>query len=736
MIEESVFMKIPTWKDGQWIERTIFQTREAFISFVLSCFKVPGHYEFDETAYVFNEQARNFISNGFFTKAPQGSQVYSNYWDTERRKCRRGAIFINNGKTWYLPRDYYMWINFMMINNKERNRYTFIEIRDTQLHLALYELLAELHYKHCTVVKKRQIASSYYHMAKFINQLYFEEGPVLKMGASLMSHVDNGGTWKFIEEYRSFLNKHTGWYRDFNPGGESKWQQQVETTDGNGRKTMVGYKGTLVALSFESTKTKGVGGPCRYFFYEEAGEAPTMDITFEFLRPAMQSGLMTTGMFIAAGSVGELSQCNPLKDFLLNPDNNGMYAVEHNLMDGEGTHGRTALFIPEQWSMQPCIDKYGNSQVEEAERMIDEIRAVWKAELTPERYRYRISQHPKNIKEAFDFREESVFPLDLVMQQEDRIKSKDYAEEYVDLRRNSEGTIEVLSTTKTPITEFPVNKKAVDKEGVIVVYERPRANPKFGDYYASIDPVSEGNTLTSDSLCSIYVYKSMIQVSKDTPDGREVTVERDGIVAAWCGRFDDINKTHERLELIIEWYNSWTLIENNVSLFIQHMIHARKQRYLVPKSQIAFLKELKSNTNVFQEYGWKNTGQIFRSHLLSYLIEWLKEEIDVETKPDGTIVKITHGIERLPDIMALREMYAYTSKANVDRLVSLAALIAFVKLQESYRAPRVVMELSDTKGLDKSKKLTKLDSGMFRNIERNSPTTNYKASRSGFKNIR
>ena len=122
--------------------------------------------------------------------------------------------------------------------------------------------------------------------------------------------------------------------------------------------------------------------------------------------------------------------------------------------------------------------------------------------------------------------------------------------------------------------------------------------------------------------------------------------------------------------------------------------------------------------------------------MLSYLIEWLKEEIDVETKPDGTIVKITHGIERLPDIMALREMYAYTSKANVDRLVSLAALIAFVKLQESYRAPRVVMELSDTKGLDKSKKLTKLDSGMFRNIERNSPTTNYKASRSGFKNIR
>jgi hypothetical protein len=31
------------------------------------------------------------------------------------------------------------------------------------------------------------------------------------------------------------------------------------------------------------------------------------------MRPAMRSGMITTGMFIAAGSVGDLSQCEPLK---------------------------------------------------------------------------------------------------------------------------------------------------------------------------------------------------------------------------------------------------------------------------------------------------------------------------------------------------------------------------------------------------------------------------------------
>lgn len=726
------FIRIPTWKNGKWVERTTFQTREDFISFVESCFKVPGEYQLDKTSLLFNEQGRLFNKNKTYCTAPRGSKLYKAYWDDERRKCRRGVIFINKDKTWYLPRTYYMWINFLPIVNKEKKEIGFVDVRDVQIHMALYELLAELNFKHSVIVKKRQIASSYYHMALFVNQIWFEEGCVLKMGASLMDHVNNAGSWKFLEEYRSFLNTETAWYRDMNPGGEGKWQQQVEIETPDGRKVKKGYKGTITNMSFENNTTKGVGGPTTYFFYEEAGMAPAMDITFEFLRPAMQSGLVTTGMFIAAGSVGELSDCEPLKQFLLKPDESGMYAVEHNLMDGEGTFGRTALFIPEQWAMPPCIDKFGNSLIEEALEAIEEIRRKWKADLPPDRYRYRISQHPTNIKEAFDFREESLFPQHLVLQQEARIRDKEYATEYVELSREADNTIKFTATSKPPVSEFPVSKKMEDKTGSIVIFERPKENPKMGDYFAAIDPVAEGKTVTSDSLCSIYVYKMPIEVR----NGDTVTVERDGIVAAWCGRFEDINKTHERLLMIIEAYNAWTVVENNISLFIQFMIERKKQKYLVPKNQIAFLKEIKASSNVFQEYGWRNTGTMFRSHLLSYLIEWLKEEIDHETKPDGTIVKTTYGIERLPDMMALREMIAYTPKLNVDRLVALASLIAFVRLQEAFRKVRVVIEGEDKK-LDKSKKITKLDSNMFRHVGRASNNNDKtRLPRVGFKNLR
>ena len=216
----------------------------------------------------------------------------------------------------------------------------------------------------------------------------------------------------------------------------------------------------------------------------------------------------------------------------------------------------------------------------------------------------------------------------------------------------------------------------------------------------------------------------------------EQFIEKDKVVAAWCGRFDDINKTHERLELIIEWYNAWTLVENNISLFIQHMIARKKQRYLVPKQQILFLKDLGSNRTVYQEYGWKNTGTLFKSHLISYAIEFLREVIDEETDTEGNVMTQTLGISRIPDPMLLKEMLAYYPGLNVDRLVAFGALVAFVKIQQSNRGYTKRRESEDN-SLVNSEKMSKLKySGAFRNIGRNKSFGPSKPRRSGFKNIK
>jgi hypothetical protein len=1096
-MKAELYKDIPTWENGTWTTTT-FETLEEFRDFVLSLFKIPGEYQFNETTNsIFNEQGEAFNSKKVYCLAPFKSKDFIHFWDFEKEKNRKGLIVKDKDLTWYLPREYYMWLNYLPIYDKEEQRFNFPKIRDAQYHMALYEMLAELHYKHCSVLKKRQFGSeqphsepilgkdgwitmgqvkegdllwnpdgtltkvlhkipnglkdvyeftfsdgrttrcgdehnwevydksskkkkvlntkalleiglyqtpikgvkknylnprffieqtqgidfkhkkdplidpylfgiiigdgscgnttvafttndtfiknhieeligsdytlkeelpnvettarrwritydkrfdfvnqeeykygvnpiirelkklniqgktcytkflpldilessieyrkavlqglmdsdgfinskgldihyttcnfkladdvallcrslgiktqiydsvikgitykrvrlsgdikfnifrlprkldrfklrskkrlsnltalvsikkldyqeesscivvdnpnhlyitkdyivthnSYYHMAKLLNQLWFEEGVVLKIGASLKDYINEKGSWKFLNEYAAFLNEHTAWYRPMTPNKVLMWQQKIEVKKGD-RKTELGLKGTIQGTSFEKDPTNSVGGPVKYFFHEEAGVAPKMDVTYEYIRPALRAGMITTGTFIAAGTVGDLDQCEPLKEFTLFPENNDMYAVDTDLIDGNGTTGKSALFIPEQWAMPPYIDPYGNSQVGPALKALDEQFAIWKKELTPEQYQLRISQHPRNIKEAFDYRTVSKFPTHLISAQMKRIEDKTYSYEYLDLLRTETG-IQAVKSSKQPIDTFPIDKKREDKEGCLVVWERPVKDPSFGMYYASIDPVGEGKVTTSESLCSIYVMKAAVEVTKINGTEIETYIEPSKIVAAWCGRFDDLNKTHLKLELIIEYYNAWTVIESNVSLFIQYMIKNKKQKYLVPKSQIMFLKDLNSNANVFQEYGWKNTGNLFKAHLINYAIEYTKEELDQETTSEGKVVRTTFGIERIPDPMLLVEMQQYQDGLNVDRLVAFTALAAFLSVQESNRGfmKRVVKD-DAAKNLDKSNNLYKLNYTPFRNMGNNSVNTLGGFKKSPFKNIK
>jgi hypothetical protein len=732
-----MYLSIPTYdaKTESW-SYTDFETRESYTEFLWSVFKEPGKYEFDETSLLFNKEARKFNKYKLFCTAPIRTKDYIQYWDDQKEKCRKGVIFKGKKSTWFLARDYYMWINFLPIYNKEVAKFTFADVRDAQYHMALYEEIAKHSSKHAAILKKRQIASSYFHAGKMINLFYFEEGAINKMAGSLKDYINEKGTWRFLEEYRNFLNTHTAWYRPCNPDKVLNWEQKIEVNQG-GKKRDVGLKSVIFGLALEKDPTNGVGGPCTLFYHEEAGIAPKMNETVEYLLPAMKSGMTYTGMFVAAGSVGDLEQCEPLKEMIMNPISKDVLAVETNLVNAEGQIAECGLFIPEQWSMLPCIDEFGNSLVEKALEMIVEERLEWKKNLKPEDYQLRISQKPVNIEEAFAYRKVSKFPLHLLTKQIRRIEDQEYFREFIELSRDEHGKIVSKESRKLPISEFPISPKTVDKEGVIVVYEKPAKDPQFGAYYASIDPVSEGKTTTSDSLCSIFVYKTAQEVTKHKADGTiEQHIERDKIVAAWCGRFDDLNKTHERLEMIIEWYNAWTIVENNISLFIQYMISRRKQRYLVPKSQILFLKELSSNTNVFQEYGWRNVGTLFKTNLISYAIQFLEEELDQETMADGTIVKQTYGIERIPDIMLLKEMAAYREGLNVDRLVAFCALVAFAKVQESNRGYSKRVERDDA-NLDKSNKNAKLRVSPFRHMgNENSSSTALRKPRNPFKNIR
>mgnify|MGYP003353682436 CR=1 FL=1 len=72
---------------------TEFSTREDFRDFLLSIFKEPGKYNFNETAYLFNEQARLYEKNKFYCVHPRNTKDYVKYWNDQKDKCRFGVIF-------------------------------------------------------------------------------------------------------------------------------------------------------------------------------------------------------------------------------------------------------------------------------------------------------------------------------------------------------------------------------------------------------------------------------------------------------------------------------------------------------------------------------------------------------------------------------------------------------------------------------------------------------------------
>ena len=222
---EDFWNNIPTWDNGTWTV-TNFDTRDEFKLFIVSIFKEPGQYNFNkDTTDIFTEQSRLFNQNKVYCTAPYKSKDFIKYWDDQKEKCRKGVIIKSGNEIWFLAREYYMWLNFLPIFNKEIQAFGFADIRDAQYHMALYELLAELHYKHVAILKKRQIASSYYHAGKLLNQQWFEAGVTLKMGASLKDYINEKGTWKFLSEYAAFLNEHTAWYRPMSPDKVMMWQQ-------------------------------------------------------------------------------------------------------------------------------------------------------------------------------------------------------------------------------------------------------------------------------------------------------------------------------------------------------------------------------------------------------------------------------------------------------------------------------------------------------------------------------
>lgn len=746
LLEDEIYENIPALVDGVWTTISYNSQEEFKDDLEQNYFKEVGEYNLTKDFHEVLSVRKVKSEKDYYCNEKYGSPKFLKFWDDEKMKCRKG-VFVHHGKNkWYISRYLYMWWNFLPIYNKKKKKDQFPDITDAHIRMDLYEFIAYLSYKHAVATKKRQFGWSYYHMARLINQIWFEPSVILQTGASLEKYVHGKeGSWKYLNSYKNYLNKHTAWFRHIDGGDSGPWQQKKKEIDPiTKHETESGRMGIVSAVTFERSATNGVGGAKTEFFHEEAGIAPKMDDTYEFIRSALEDGIYTTGFFTAGGSVGDLTHCEPLKKFMYAAKDNGFYAVSNNLIEKDHAPLMTGLFISTVHAMAGFMDEWGNSDVKGAIEHIEKEKEKWARTLDPKAYAIRCSQNPTYLNEAFKFRGESEFPIQLLEAQEKLLISQEKNYELVELEYDPDDEkqekIISIPSLKPPILVFPLPAKTEDKTAGIVVFEPPIQNLKpLVTYYVSVDPVGQGKTLTSKSLVSILVYRNMHMVTRTFNGDTETVQEGDKIVCSWCGRYDQIEDTHEQLIKIILWYKAWALVENNVSLLIDEMKRRNLQKYLVPKQQFQFGKEFESQQRThFYEYGWRNTGDIFDRILKNYLLKFLTEVIHKEIDNDGNVTKIVKGVTRINDIMVIREMMAYFKGLNVDRLVTVAALVTFVKLQESHKRGNMshVHQNEDEENLDNINKNTKLNNSPFRNVGNNNISQNFNKRGNIFKNLK
>lgn len=646
----------------------------------------------------------NFLG-GHYIDAIKGTHRWKEYWKNEKDKVLNGVIIDGI----YLPPFYYWYLNFCPIYDDIKKKFKLPDPWDSDIWYFHYCMLCILLGKHIGGVKGRQKGYSYKHMAILYWAYCWFERTINTIGAYTEDLVKK--SWAYLEGYRGHINAHTAWLRGPTVPKNLEWHETKLDADNNPK----GLSSKLNGVTFKQNPFNDVGGAKTFFNYEEPGVSPTLLTTIETIRPALEKGSETTGIIIACGSVGELDDAEGIKAIFYHPEDYNFLPVK-NIWDKKSNFDTCCIFISEAYNMngvddvtgRPFMDKDGNSDVALAMEWIGRIEEKIKnSSKKGELKQLMLSQKCTSPEQAFAERKVSEFPVALLRKQQERIalKWKENSWEYKPqkglLEENDRGEV-VLNTNNPPREhEYPIKPDWTDKRGVWTIYEPPDSNPEMFTYFAGVDAVETDVTETSESVASIDIFKTAIEVTYLDEKGRkQVRIEGDKLVANYRGRFDNIEKTNEQMWFGIKLYNAWTYAERNKPNFINYMRRMGKaERYLAKEKDVPLFNDINiknNNTANNSKFGFHKGDN---TEVWVYLKKYVKEYFSTEysrktfTKKDPRtkeeveeLLKVFTGIDRIDDHWLLEEFIQFVEgKGNYDRLISFLAALFICKIYQQNR---------------------------------------------------
>jgi hypothetical protein len=239
-----------------------------------------------------------------------------------------------------------------------------------------------------------------------------------------------------------------------------------------------------------------------------------------------------------------------------------------------------------------------------------------------------------------------------------------------ELYRDNSGIIRAELSTKD-LVEYP-HKGGNISAPFLIFEDLPKEKPKYGTYVGAFDDYATDDSAT-DSVATFYVMKNKILGDPFS----------EKIVASLSFRPDRHAEVHEKWLMLMEAYNlEQTTFGENFNYAIKDFLDRKHlaDKYLAPS--LDFTSTFNLPNNLKRKTGWNPS--VAKKTLFNLFVDYCNEEIEVEDE-NGNII-ILKGVQRIDDIYLLDEIIQWSEHANVDRITSAMACVAFIHyLQSSFR---------------------------------------------------
>ena len=621
-----------------------------------------------------------FLINMKSTPDPESSE-YTSFWENEDKKITEGVTI--NG--FYFSPFIYWHLNYASLYlDIQQGKRVVRQLGRPQLWDTYFEVdnaitKAETHEdgkKGVVIVGSRRISKS------MLTSSYIAHKAVtLKGGDHLISALNQPDLSNTTQAVDLTLRNLPDYFRF--PRIEDDWKRQV-TLGYKDKKTNQRHEWSKIHVrNFnEGNNTEAAAGLTLSSFMLEEGGKGDMLSCLAATTPCFDSPYGWRCSPIVIGTSGDMTKAGDLEELFNNPEAYNFLPVEVN-----ETGKSYGLFIPGTKSLKVpktptplglFLEKDTPSELDnitmwmadedKGKEMILKNREQVKKASGLEAYLKEVMYYPLTHEECFLELSQNIFPVDLLQEQLTKLVSQEIKADNVELFLDTTGRVKHKFTDKKAVEYFPT-KPSDNIEGCVQIWEYPLSDAPYGLYTAGTDPYKQSQAHYSTSLGSTYIYKRVHDLSGEG--------WQNIVVAAYTGRPKKIETWYETTKLLLKYYNAKVLVENMDYGFIQHCVDKNEAAKLLERTP-TFLNDIHPNSTVNRDYGIHMTKDI-KNYILSLIIEYITEVIDVERDESGNIIKEKLGVTRILDPLLIKELIKFTPKLNVDRVISFGLTLAMAK---------------------------------------------------------